>query len=210
MLGSSIEGSRASRRGAGRERRRAALIDAALALFSSEGVTATSVDDIVRSAGVAKGTFYLYFATKDDIVGAVAQRMVEGISDRIEELTADRTHSPVERVVAFGRAVRQLGAESYVRDLIDVFHRPENRAIHDRLAEGAAAQLRPTMATIIADGIEQGLFRPQDADRAATFVVACLSVLHDVVARPTDLPGAIDDLDTFVLRGLGYGGEMPR
>ena len=42
------------------------LIAAAMTVFSEKGVSAASVDDIVQSAGVAKGTFYLYFATKDE------------------------------------------------------------------------------------------------------------------------------------------------
>ncbi len=208
MLESSIEGSRPVRRGLGRQRRRQALIEAALAAFSSRGVAATSVDDIVRAAGVAKGTFYLYFETKDDVVGAVAQRIAESVADRIEVLAMARDRSPVERMVAFGSAVREI--EPHEADLIEVFHRPENRSIHDRLAERTVAQLRPTMAAIIADGIELGLFRPQDPTRAATFVLACLSILHDVIDGPADVPAAVDELDAFVLRGLGYEGELPR
>jgi len=208
MLGPSIESSRPRRRGVGRERRRQALINAALAVFAAKGVAATSVDDIVRAAGVAKGTFYLYFTTKDEIVSAVAQRIAESVADRIEVLAMARDRSPIERMVAFGSAVREIGPHE--ADLIEVFHRPENRAIHDRLTERTTAQLRPTMAAIIADGIERGLFRPQDPTRAATFVLACLGVLHDVVAGPGDMPTAIGELDAFVLRGLGYEGELPR
>ena len=201
---------RPGRRGVGRDERRSDLVNAALGLFSSKGVAATSVDDIVRAAGVAKGTFYLYFETKDDVVGAVAQQMVEGVSDRIEEVATDRARSAVERVISIGSAVRQMGAEPYERDLIEVFHRPENRAIHDRLGEQAVVQLKPAMEGIVSDGIEQGLFRHQDPSRAATFVLACFSILHDVIAGPADVPAAINELDAFVLRGLGYQGELPR
>lgn len=210
MVQSPADSSRRSQRGAKRERRQHSLVDAALAVFVAKGVAATSVDDIVRAAGVAKGTFYLYFQTKDDIVGAVAERLVEGVSDQIEELAKARTRSPIERLLAFGSAVRQIGGEPYERDLIEVFHRPENRTIHDRLTEQAVAQLKPTMTAIVSDGIEQGLFRPQDPTRAATFVLACFSMLHDVIAGPAEVPVAIDELDAFVVRGLGYEGELPR
>lgn len=180
-------------------------------VFAVQGVAASSVDDIVRAASVAKGTFYLHFETKDDIVVAVAQQVIEGVSDRIEEFAMDDNRTPVERLVAFGRAVRETSAaERHKRDLIEVFHRPENRAIHDRLAEQLVAQLKPTMTAIVSDGIAQGLFRPQDPTRAATFILACFSIVHDVIAAPADLPAAIDELDAFVLHGLGYDGEPPR
>jgi AcrR family transcriptional regulator len=59
--------------------RRRELVDAALAAFATRGIAGTSVDDIVKTAGAAKGTFYLYFSTKDDAVTAVAERMVIGV-----------------------------------------------------------------------------------------------------------------------------------
>ena len=205
-----FERDRPPRRRVGREQRRQELIGAALKVFASTGVAATSVDDIVRAAGVAKGTFYLYFDTKDDIVTAVAERMVEGVGEQFDAVMADTDRSPVERILAVGRATRQIGAEPHERDLIEVFHRPENRAIHDRLGESARERMKPTMSGIVADGIKKGLFRPQDPARAAAFVLACFSIMHDVIAGPADVPVAIDELDAFVLRGLGYEGELPR
>ena len=48
-----------------KEQKRQSLLDAAYALFTEKGVAKTSVDEIVRGANVAKGTFYLYFHDKD-------------------------------------------------------------------------------------------------------------------------------------------------
>jgi AcrR family transcriptional regulator len=185
------------------------LIDAAAAVFSAKGVAAASVDDIVRAAGVAKGTFYLYFATKDDAVNAVAAAMVEHVADRIEAVATDRARPPVERLLAFGSEVRGVGDEPHERDLIEVFHRAENRMLHDRMSERALVRLRPAVAAIIADGIERGEFRRQDPSRAAAYVMACFGSLHEVVTDPADVPGAIEELNAFVLAGLGFGGEVP-
>jgi AcrR family transcriptional regulator len=201
---------RPDRRREQRERTRQALVEAALAAFAARGVSATAVDDIVREAGVAKGTFYLYFETKDDVLTAVAQRLVEGVGDEIDAVMADRDRSPVERILAVGEVTRQVGGEPHERDLVEIFHRPENRAIHDRLGEHARQQMQPTMAALIRDGIAKGLFRPQDPRRAAAFVLACYSIMHDLIGGPADVPAAIDELEAFVLRGLGYEGEVRR
>jgi len=198
----------AGSRSAKREIRRQELIEAAVAVFSAKGVAAASVDDIVRAAGVAKGTFYLYFATKDDAVNAVASRMVDAVADRIEAAATDPARSPLERLLAFGASFRQVGDEPYERDLIEVFHRPENRALHDRVGERALARLTPTVAGIIAAGIERGDFRSQDPLRTAAYVMACFGSLHEVVSAPEALPDSIRELNRFVLRGLGYEGEV--
>jgi AcrR family transcriptional regulator len=194
---------RSPRRRAHRDTR-SALLAAAAAVFSTKGVSAASVDDIVREAGVAKGTFYLYFATKDDAVTAVAEAMVEEVADRIAAITGDETVSPVERLLGFGAAVSQVGGQPHERDLIEVFHRPENRALHDRVGERALVRLAPSIAAVIEAGIERGDFRPQDPGHAATWVMACFGSLHELVTDPDEVAAVFEELNTFVLGGLGY------
>jgi AcrR family transcriptional regulator len=201
---------RAARRAERKEARRRELVRAAASVFLERGVAAASVDDIVGRAGVAKGTFYLYFTTKDEVVTAVAEAMVEGVADRIETMATAASRSPVERLLSFATAVGEVGGDEYERDLIEIFHRPENKAIHDRMSEQALRQLAPIAATIVADGIAAGLFAPIEPRRAAAYVLACFGALHEVVHEPADLPVVTDELNVFVLRGLGYRGEVPR
>ena len=56
------------------EVRRTELIDAALELFSSAGYEKTMITDIVKKAGVAKGTFFYYFPTKEAVLEAICMR----------------------------------------------------------------------------------------------------------------------------------------
>lgn len=60
------------------------LVDAALTLFLDKGFHATSVAEIVGVAGVAKGTFYLYFQTKEDVLVALQKRFLDGFIEKIE------------------------------------------------------------------------------------------------------------------------------
>ena len=55
-----------------RETRRQQILDAALICFSRDGFHNTTTADIVRESGVSQGTLYLYFATKEDIIVALA------------------------------------------------------------------------------------------------------------------------------------------
>lgn len=58
---------------------RGALVAAALELFAGKGVEATSVDEITAAADVAKGTFYVHFQRKQDVLLEWAAQLVEGI-----------------------------------------------------------------------------------------------------------------------------------
>ena len=106
------------------------------------------------------------------------------------------------------RALTQVDRQAFERDLIEIIHRPENRAVHDRMTEQAMFRLRPTLAHVIADGIAAGQFRPQDPRLAAAFALGTFNQLHDVVENPDDMPSAVAALHTFVLRGLGHSGEI--
>src|SRR5512143_3862673 len=109
-----------------RATREHALVDAAVDVFRMRGVERATVDDIVAAAGVAKGTFYLYFRTKDDVVNAVAERIVAGVADRVEAAIEPVGGSPTDLIRALGASMLEVGDEPYERELVELIHRPGN------------------------------------------------------------------------------------
>lgn len=91
--------------------RRAALVAAAAALFAEKGYEHTTVSDIVARAGVAQGTFYLYFPSKETALCAVADDLV----DRVVRAAGDAslaTDSPLERILLASR----VAFESFAKE----------------------------------------------------------------------------------------------
>src|ERR1700689_2931357 len=76
-----------------RETRRQQILQAALTCFSRDGLHATTTADIVRESGVSQGTLYLYFATKDDIVVALADDRHQG--EAFLNALAQREQDPI-------------------------------------------------------------------------------------------------------------------
>jgi AcrR family transcriptional regulator len=71
----------------GREKRartRAQLVAAANALFARQAVEAVTVDDVIREAGVAKGTFYVHFKDLQALIAAVADELVKSIDELLQ------------------------------------------------------------------------------------------------------------------------------
>jgi AcrR family transcriptional regulator len=60
-----------------RDARREQLLEAALTAFERGGYHGTHVDDVIREAGVARGTFYLHFESKHEVFAALVERMLE-------------------------------------------------------------------------------------------------------------------------------------
>lgn len=72
-----------------REDRLEDLLTAAMTTFRRVGLDATTVADITDEAGVAKGTFYLYFESRDHVLGAIWDRYLGGLVDEAARLFAD-------------------------------------------------------------------------------------------------------------------------
>jgi AcrR family transcriptional regulator len=69
--------------------RRAAILDAAEALLAKDSENLASVAQVAEAAGLAKGTVYLYFETKEEIIMAVHERHSLALFDRIDAVFAD-------------------------------------------------------------------------------------------------------------------------
>ena len=61
------------------EIRKKEIIDAARHLFQRKGIAKTSINDIAKSIGVAKGLVYYYFSSKDELVETVLDEFVEDV-----------------------------------------------------------------------------------------------------------------------------------
>jgi AcrR family transcriptional regulator len=65
-------------------------MDAALRLFLEQGVAATTIEQITVGASVAKGTFYLHFSSKDDVLAALRERFVQELLEGIDAAVSQR------------------------------------------------------------------------------------------------------------------------
>jgi AcrR family transcriptional regulator len=72
-----------------KEARPSEIIEAAIAIFAERGFGAARLEDVARRAGVAKGTVFVYFPTKDDLFRAVAQTVLTSHLERLHSAAAD-------------------------------------------------------------------------------------------------------------------------
>ncbi|WP_141540249.1 TetR family transcriptional regulator [Bacillus cereus] len=67
------------------------IVYAAIECFREKGIEKTKISDIVKSAGIAQGTFYLYFSSKLSVIPAIAEVMVEKMIGAVEEKVQNRS-----------------------------------------------------------------------------------------------------------------------
>jgi AcrR family transcriptional regulator len=147
-----------------RDERRADLVQAAREVFTKKGYHAATVDDITRAAGVAKGTFYLYFGEKREVYYELVQTFFQLVKDIGVSVACE-----VNTVADFYARCERAAAE-LVRVLID-HHGLARLAYRESMSLDAEleAMLRAfyrDLARVEADnirvGIALGIFRPVD------------------------------------------------
>jgi AcrR family transcriptional regulator len=109
-----------------RDRTRVALMEAAIDVLAEKGLEGTSIDDLMRTAGMARGTFYNYFQTREELVCAVSafirEKVYQAVVDRIpshyndEETFACVTYGFIHYGIQYpktGWALVRIGGSSH-------------------------------------------------------------------------------------------------
>lgn len=169
--------------------RRSELLDAALRLLRSRGPTKLRVEDVTRAAGAAKGTFYLYFASWNDLLVAVRDRLLSSHASEAEARLAATTGSEWWEAIE-SECVRFV---DYVLELGDlhqaIFHGP----IADRPID-AALSAEALIARLLRAGIEAGACRPVSVGAAAPLLFSVLHTTADEIARSGDRERRIESM----------------
>ena len=160
---------RPATRSTGTRDKREAILKAAVKVFAQRGFFNAQVADVAREAGVAAGTVYLYFKSKDEILISIFERtMSEGIAEGQDAL--EGVDDPVERMLLLART--HLGWLGRDRDLAIVFQ-VELRQTTKFMERFSATALRTYLGQLrdaIGDAQTAGLFRqdisPTDAAKA--------------------------------------------
>lgn len=124
------------------EKTKQSIIKAARELFDEKGIMKTSVNDIVKRVNIAKGTFYLYFETKDDVVRAIILEILDPVGRMLQSLPsmpvsmealaafidgiteALKERANFLRMMHQARFLSYIGTDFFMNDLITEFLAP--------------------------------------------------------------------------------------
>jgi len=182
-----------------RERTRAKLLTGALRVFSRHGVDAKVIDLVIQEAGVARGTFYNYFSTNEELFIAVAQEVSNEIISIVEPLVQQQK-DPAARVACGLTSVIKLAISYPVLAQFVVRGGPP------ALSAGSLAS--EVVPRDIAAGIASGRFSVTDAQVAFGLVLGPV-----IMAFHTVLSGQVSAqypalLAQSVLQSLGVGKSL--
>ncbi|MBK5896906.1 TetR/AcrR family transcriptional regulator [Catonella massiliensis] len=136
------------------ERRKQDLLNIAYRMFIEKGYENTSVDDIIIEAGIAKGTYYYYFESKEATLEAVIEMMIE----KAENIAKAALMNPVPIPQKLASVVYAFQPNKDEIVITDVLERKENIVMHDKIGKKIVEVAVPILSDIVREGIAQGIF----------------------------------------------------
>lgn len=161
-----------------------ALLDAAERVLVDRGLQATKVEDITGAAGVAKGTFYLYFSTKEDVIRAVQRRHFQIMLEKVAEASRQLADSDfwgvvdtlIETIVDY-----DLEHRDWYRQVVQGWAPPPSEFANERKV------IHDLIAAAIRQGIDSGACHADDPEFTAVLLQSTIEgSLHHTCAIEED------------------------
>jgi len=165
--------------------RRRELIAAAGALFAERGYDATRVSDIVAAVGVSQATFFWYFPTKEHILVAMMEELVNELVRLAAEMR-ETSLSAREQVLALVAKTFDLFVPRL--ELVELFHRRLPAQELYRVQSEILNRLLDALAGIIAEGVAKGEIEAPAPEITALLII---QMVHGA-SEATILPGAAE------------------
>lgn len=160
------------------EERRKEILETAERLFITKGYTKTTVNDILKEIGIAKGTFYHYFKSKEEVMDEIIMRIIKDDVAKAKVIVSNPNIPVLEKL--FRVLMEQSPKSGDVKDkMIEQFHQPNNAEMHQKSLVQSIIHLSPVLTEVLEQGIEEGIFSTSYPQETIELLLSSAQVIFD-------------------------------
>lgn len=157
--------------------RKKEILDVAERMFCTNGYDNTSTNDILAEIGIARGTLYYYFTSKEDILDGIIDRIIEEIVRKVSAIAMNEEIPVLERFTA---AVLSANVDTEVGDMIlEEVHKPQNALMNQKMNQRLLSEITPFFVKIIKDGIAEGMMQSEYPDEVVEMTLFYANATFD-------------------------------
>ena len=185
------------------EKRKQDLLDIAYRMFLTKGYENTSIDGIIEEAGIAKGTFYYYFKTKEQMLEEVIGQMLDRQEENAKAILGSGMPIP-QKIVGIVASFRPEQTEEAINEAL---HRPENSFMHEKTLRSIVERAVPILTEVAEEGIKAGIFSCNNVtERVKLILLISNSLFNDDGFTERDVEVFIDTVEKILGAGEGTMG----
>lgn len=163
------------------EVRRTEIIEAARFLFQTQEYEKVTMQEVMERLGIAKGTIYHHFQSKEELLEAVVENIVEEQIMQMQQVVDEAEGSALDKLRLLVQAGRSAeGGEEILKTL----HHSGNVTMHTRLLAAALIGQAPLYAGLIRQGCDEGLFQTDYPLECAEYILSAFQFLTDIGVYP--------------------------
>lgn len=152
------------------------LINISRELFFTKGYSKTSIQNIIDKAEIAKGTFYHYFKSKEELLNQLTNIDVSALYNQVNKVL-EMNISAIEKLNTIFQSGSSWKSENIemMKMLTKIFMSDSNLLLRHSMLENQIIQLSPVYRSIIEQGVREGDFSVNDSEYVANFILSSFS-----------------------------------
>lgn len=160
------------------EERKAEILDTAEMLFTTKGYNQTTIIDILNEIGIAKGTFYYYFKSKEEVMDAIIMRIVNADVAAAKAIADNSDLTSIAKLfqILFAQKPKDGGGKE---KMLEQFHQPNNAEMHQKSLVQSILQMTPVLTQVIEQGIHENVMATEYPKETIEFLLASAQVVFD-------------------------------
>lgn len=161
--------------------RRAEILQTARALFQTKEYHKATMQDVMDALCIAKGTIYHYFKSKEELLEAVIEDIVD---ENLQEMNSRVKNASGNAIQKMEILIRTGSIAAEQSTILDHLHRRGNEAMHTRILATTLLKQAPIYAQVIEQGCNEGLFHTDTPLECAEFILSAAQFLTDMGIYP--------------------------
>ncbi len=166
------------------EERRNEILDVAERLFATKGFDNTSTNDILDEVGIARGTLYYHFKSKEDILDAMIERISKRLVAKAKVIAENKEIPVLQRLTM---AIMALNLNNDLgREVMEQVHRTQNALLHQKMRENLLTGVNPVITGLVKEGIKQGICRTDYPAEVVEMTMLYSSISFDALSEDSE------------------------
>ena len=159
------------------EERKNEILDVAEELFAEKGYDNASTNDIIARIGIARGTLYHHFGSKEEILDAIVDRMTREGINQAKSIVNDKSLPSLKRLTGVLGSLQVKGSAG--NEVMEQMHKPQNALLHQKMQDRLISGVVPLITQLIVEGNESGIFETKYPGEAAEMIMIYGNIAFD-------------------------------
>jgi AcrR family transcriptional regulator len=155
------------------EERKKEIMDTAQSLFYQKGYENTSVNFIIETIGISKGTFYYYFKSKEDLLDNIVEEFTKEIISRLESVANDNSIDAITKLNEFYRQASMYKVKNIalIKTLVNTLYNDKNLLLRYKMNKRTVETTLPLLSKVFEQGKNEGSFDIEYPEATARIIL---------------------------------------